>query len=265
MVTWPIYDSDVFTHSPSHTHTAGPFLISTTINKKPVYWKVNQEQSTLIGTEDIKAASLFYIISAGNKFYPSNFTIAYWGDNLRDRKVITAVSSQLTKLRPIAPKLPIFLNTNTSIFDSSNEPLLFEYTFTMKTAQYSIHSRIYDSCACFICLPEPASLEAWLEGDEFYIKHSLHALKSVYLALKLESACPEEQRSYYASTLSASAKGSTTAKNPSYTSTTFPSIGVKDKKNIGMLFRLHPYQYQEMYGERNPTKEVLDSLQPGAL
>ena len=256
-------------------------MISTTINKKPVYWKVNQEQSSLIGTEDIKAASLFYIISAGNKFYPSNFAIAYWGDNLRDRKLITDVSSRLTKLRPIAPKLPVFLITNTSIFDSSNKPLLFEYTFTMKTAQYSILSRIYDSCACFICLPGPASLVAWLEGDEFYIKHSPHALKSVYLALKLESdgpkgatkaqnlsastAGPEDQTSYYASTSSASTKGTTTAQTPSYTSTTLSSIRVKDKKNIGMLFRLHAHQYQEMYGEKTPSKEVLDSLHPGAV
>ena len=220
----------------------GPYLISATINEKQVYWKVNQEQSTLIGTEDIKAASLFYIVSAGSQFYPANFSIAYWGDKKRDRKLITEVSSRSVRLRPFAPRLPIFLTTNTPIFGSSGGPLVFKYTFDMKTAKYTIHNRIYSSFSCFIRMQGPASLQTWLEGDEFYIKHHPHALKSEYLALKLEN--PEAQSS-------------------SYTSTALPNTKDRDKKNTGMLFSLHPFQLQIMYGRIAPTEGVLQSLLPG--
>ena len=226
----------------THTHTDGPYLISTTINEKTVYWKVNQEQLTLIGTEDIKAASLFYITSAGNQFYPADFTIAYWGDKRRNRNLITEISSRSVKLRPYASKLPIFLTTNTPIFGSSSGPLKFKYTFDIKTAQYTIHSRIYSSVSCFISMAGPASLQTWLEGDEFYIKHHPYALKNEYLALKLENDG---------------------AQSSSYTSTTFPNIKDRDQKNTGMLFRLHPFQLRIMYGRIAPTEEVLLSLLPG--
>ena len=238
------------------THTVGPHLISTTIDEKPVYWKVNQEQSSLIGTEDIKEASLFYFVSDGNEYYPSNFSIAYWGDKIKDRKLITEICSPMVKLYPAAPKLPIFLTT------SSSGTLLFKYTFDMKTAQYTIHSRIYTSRACFIRIKGPASLQAWMEGDEFYIKHNPHALKSVYLALQLEST--RDRSSFYTVTTS-STKGatSTETQSPTYTSTTFSSIKDGERKNVGMLFRLHAYQLRAMYGRIAPTEEVLKSLLPG--
>ena len=236
------------------THTVGPHMISTTINEKPVYWKVNQEQ--LIGTEDIKEASLFYFVSDGDEYYPSNFSFAYWGDKVKDRKLITEICSRMVKLYPSAPKLPLFLTTSTS------GSLLFKYTFDMKTAQYTIHSRVYNSRACFIRVRGPASLQTWLEGDEFYIKHHPHALKSEYLALQLEST--GEQSSFYAAT-SFGRKGaqSTETQSPTYSSTTFSSIKNREKKNTGMLFRLHPYQLQAMYGRIAPTEEVLKSLLPG--
>ena len=236
----------------------GPHLISTTINEKPVYWKVNQEQ--LIGTEDIKEASLFYIIVTGNKFYPSSFKIAYWGDKKRDRRVVTDISTRVAKLRSIAPKLPAFLTTSAHFFGSSCGPLLFKYTFDVKTSLYTVHDRMYSSRGCFIRMAGPASIDTWIEGDEFYIKHSPHVLKNEYLALKLESA--GDQTSFYASTSSSSTKG-TTAQSPSYTSTTFPNIKDRDRKNVGMLFRLHPYQLQIMYDRVTPTEEVLLSLLPG--
>ena len=246
------------------THTVGPHLISTTINDKPVYWKVNQELTSLIGTEDIKEASLFYFVSHGNEYYPSNFSIAYWGDKIKDRKLITEICSQSVKLYPFAPKLPIFLTTSTS------GPLLFKYTFDMKTAQYTIYNRIYNSHACFIRMRGPASLQTWMEGDEFFIKHHPHALKSVYLALQLESA--RDQSSFSVGTTS-STKGTTSTKGatstetqiPAYTSTTFPSIKERRKKNVGMLFRLHPYQLRAMYGRIAPTEAVVKSLLPGGL
>ncbi len=197
-----------------HAHTiAGPFLISTTIKKIPVYWKVEQE--TIKGTKAVPDASLFYFMP----FEDGTFAIAYWGDKIQDRKLLTNVENDLSKLRPMAPILPLFVTASNSTLGYSHGPLLLKQTFPMKNAIFTLYSRLQSSFACFTSVSNPADILIWMEGDEYFIKHE------TFLKKEFVSMSHDIKTGTYNTLMQSRAKE---IHNP----------------QVGMLFRLHPHMLQ---------------------
>ncbi len=218
------------THTCMHTHIAGPFLISTTINKEPVYWKVDQD--TVIGTKIVPNASLFYFMS----FEDNVFTIAYWGDKLKDRKLLTNVTDDLSELRTIAPRLPLFVSTSNSTLGHSHGPLLLKTTFPLKKVTFTLYSRMQSSFACLTCVSNPEDILTWMEGEQFFLKHKTF-LKEEFVVIK-----EDPQSGVYTTSMQSSAKD-------------------VDNPLVGMLFRLHPHKFQTTSLQSSSSGHAADTPQ----
>jgi len=150
----------------------GPYLISTTISGVPVYWKVDQNTLELRGTEDVTKTSLFYLVSSEDKFHPSEFTLAYWGDNTNDRKYITNVDNPFSLLRKTAPKIPKFLPVAKQGGWFNTKPPLLKMKAAYKAADsyFGLFTRVEtDTPGCLCSKSTLTSVQKWREGDEYYV------------------------------------------------------------------------------------------------
>ena len=82
-----------------------------------------------------------------------------------------------------------------------------------------------------------------MEGDEFYVKHRPSVFKSVYVAIERESGATH---------------------TPSYRGTVVPNFRTAEKRPeaVGMLFRLHPFQFQKLAGKTEVSgRDIEESLE----
>ena len=199
----------------------GPFLISSEVNEQPVFWMAKKSGCgyELEGTESAKDASLFHILPVGDPTYPSDIHIAYW----EERKYQTHVNDIFRTTKTAGPSLPYYVSVNSdTISGISDGSVSLETHVNIKQACFSLHCRLQNWFAGFMCTSTPVDLDSWLDGEQFYIKCSYHSLFNMkgYLAVK------ETSKSYKITTLFLATE--------------------KSSSQTGMLFRLHPKTIKEV-------------------
>ena len=209
-----------------YLYTEGPYLISSEVNQKPIFWKVEQSDGShqLVGTDSAADASFFYIIPTGDLDHPSDFHIAYW---TRKRQYHMHVDDLYRTYNQQGPPLPHYLT-----FDRKCT-LSLDASVEIKQASFSLHSRVQTSFAWMICTSTPVNLHSWLEGEQFYIRcchHSIFNIKYGYLAVKRKEDESKKEKDDVSIRYSLS--------------TVFSVVGKKPAE-VGMLFRLHPKALKE--------------------
>ena len=195
----------------------GPFLISSEVKAKPVFWKAKESDQSykLVGTESAADASLFHIIPFGDPTHPSDFHIAYWGERKRQYEMHV---KDLHRTDNVAgPPLPHYLSVDCDTMSGvSDGSVSLETYVNIKQARFSLLCRLQKWFYCMMCTSRPVDLSSWLDGEQFYIKCSYHSILNVngYLAV--------------------------TKNKGSYKITTVFLAAGKNPLKTGMLFRLHP-------------------------
>ena len=201
-------------------------MISSEVDRKTIFLKVNEDDNfQLAATDDSDDASLFYIISTEDSCHPSEFLIAYFEEPTEE-----VTSSR--KLQP-APRLPLYLSTDTNVFGKCNEPLCFKSTVEKKNARFSLHSRVQSSLSFMMCTSASVSVDSWITGEQLYIMCTHRSFKmNGYIAIESGVDCSIET------------EDTTADEEPvhrvSYRVTTVALASGKDPAQFGMLFRLRP-------------------------
>ena len=199
-------------------YAEGPFLISSEVRSKPVFWMVEEfdQGYHLIGTESVADASFFYIIPVGDPTHPSEFHIVYyWGP--KGRHYTMHVDDLYRTYDERGPPLPYYLSTHTDRLGISKDSLSLKTCVEIKQARFSLHSRVQSSFFWMICSSTPVDLCSWLEGEQFYIKCSSRSIFKVDSYLAVEKA-----------------------EGNQYKVTTVVSVLGNNPAKTGLLFRLHP-------------------------
>ena len=218
-------------HSFVLVRAEGPFVVACEITKKDeskvkketVYWTI--ENYKLFGTTSLEAASLFYVLNAGDPTHPSDFYIAYWGTKIGSRDKAMHLRDIYRSAVPEKgqPYLPCYLSTNTNILGQCKGPLSLKTTVEAKQARFSLHSRVQSFWfACMMCTSTPISLSSWLEGEQFYIKCQNYFYKmDGYLAVEVSETSDQIDKTH------------------PYSTTAITCVAGIDPEKTGALFRLY--------------------------
>ena len=136
------------------TFTEGPFLISSQIEKKAIFWKVkHSERLQLIGTDSWRDASLFHIIPIGDPTHPSEFHIAYY---TRKRQYTMHVHDLYRTYNVLGPPLPHYLSTDTDAVGKVEALSLWKHVRKLKkhVFLFTVESNLH----LLACVPQHLSI-----------------------------------------------------------------------------------------------------------
>ena len=245
--------------------TEGPYLISSEVGKKPVFWKVN-ESDQLTATESVEDASLFYIIPAEDTTNPSDFHIAYWPKK-EEHGGTVHVDNLFRTHNKNGPPVPYYLSCDTNFFGQGNgtSPLTLKTTIKLRQSRFCLYSRVQSSFC--MCTSTPVSLNSWFESEQFLIKCSHHFFKmDGYIATMAIDSQEPKTISRLSSQTQASEMSSQTQEpkkinrqtqtletscqsQGQYKVTVVGSAIGSNPAILGVLFKLHPKGTQESAAE----------------
>lgn len=203
----------------------GPFLISCKINKECIYWKADEDEHQVIGTNCKENASLFFISPTDDLHHPSEFCIKHYKQQEFDD------TDPFMKIQVKTSQQPQYVASNSNLLGFSSRPLDMKSTLLTQKARFSLHSRVQRSFTCMMCMSTPVSLNDWIEGEELYIKCCQRSFKvDGYVAMKERNS---------SNTSSSDTNCKEKAQTDTYMTRTVASMKDPTKtEDRGMLFQL---------------------------
>ena len=203
------------THTYTHTHIAGPYLIA--CNDDRIFWTVNPDNNYAVeATRDIRHASAFFVFPNEDGGHPYEFIIGYYGDSRRVLKRTKSVLSSTphTAMEPIAR----YLHTPVNLLGQNSGPLHLKNHVLATESRLTLHSRLLKDY-------NPVDIAPWVDGrDVFFINCARRKAKlDGYICVKLV----------------------TRGGRPELRTSCVTSKRSHNERNIWMLFRLLPISLRD--------------------